>query len=132
MIRFLSEDLVMAISEDLRIRVVEKVASGLSCRRAAAQFEASVSSAIRFAKQYAKEGHVARKIRGPGRRRLDAYGEDIIKWITEMPDMALHEISARLKKVYDVRAPISTVDDWLRAQNISYKKNRTRQRAGTQ
>jgi len=42
----------MAISEDLRIRIVRKVASCLSRRQAATLFDVGVSSAIQFARRY--------------------------------------------------------------------------------
>jgi len=120
----------MTISQDLRIRLVQRVAKGMSCRRAAAHFEVSPSSAIRFAHQYETEGSVAPKARRPYKRRLDPYGADLLSWIEEAPDMTLQELSERLSNVHAVRAPKSTIDDWLRSRKVSFKKNRTRQRAG--
>ena len=117
----------MAISQDLRIRLVGKVASGMSRRQAAAHFEVSPSSAIRFAKRYQDEGTVAVKTPPPRKRRLDSYGGDIVRWIAETPDITLQELSSRLEDSHAVRAPISTLDDWLRARKITFKKNRTRQ-----
>ena len=117
----------MAISEDLRIRIVRKVASGLSRRQAAALFEVGPSSAIRFAKRYAEEGTLAIKPRPPRKRRLDPFGEDIRRWIAAQPDMTLEEISTRLLSEHDVKAPTSTIDDWLKANKLTYKKNRARQ-----
>lgn len=117
----------MAISEDLRIRIVRKVASGLSRHKAAALFEVSASSAIRFAKRYEEEGTVAIKPRPPRKRRLDAFGDAIRGLIGAKPDMTLEEISARLLADQDVRASTSTIDDWLKANKLTYKKNRTRQ-----
>ncbi len=73
----------MAILEDLRIRLVKKVSSGLSRRQAAAHFEVSASSAVRFVKQYEEEGTVALKPRAAYKRRLDRYGEDILRWIDQ-------------------------------------------------
>ena len=49
----------MTISQDLRIRLVQKVAQGSSCRQAAAHFEVSQSSAIRFTHQYETEGKLS-------------------------------------------------------------------------
>ncbi len=121
----------MTISQDLRIRLVQKVRKGMSRRRAAAHFEVSPSSAIRFAHQYETEGSVTPKIRKPYKRRLDPYGGDLLSWIAETPDMTLHEISERLSSVHNIDAPKSTIDDWLQSRNVSFKKNRTRQRAGT-
>jgi len=117
----------MTISEDLRIRIVRKVASGLSRRQAAALFEVGVSSAIRFAKRYEEEGTLAINPRPPRKRRLDAFGDDIRDWIGAKPDMTLEEVSARLLSEHDARASTSTIDDWLKANKLTYKKNRTRQ-----
>ena len=117
----------MTISQDLRIRLVKKVATGMSRRQAAAHFEVSASSAIRFTQQYETEGSVALKVRGPHKRRLDRYGENILRWIKEAPDMTLQELSERLLSVHAIRAPKSTIDDWLRSRKISFKKNGTRQ-----
>ena len=111
----------MAYSEDLRIRLVRKVASGMSRRQAAA----------RFARRYEDEGTVAVKPRSLQKRRLDPYGEDILGWIEATPDMTLQELSVRLHEVHQVRAPISAIDDWLWWRKISFKKYRPRQRTGT-
>jgi len=121
----------MTISQDLRIRLVQKVAEGMLCRQAAAHFDVSPSSAIRFTHQYETEGSVALKARGPHKRRLDPYGEDLLSWIEEAPDMTLQELSERVSSIHGIYAPKSTIDDWLRSQKISFKKNRSRQRAGT-
>ena len=77
----------MAYSEDLRIRLVRKVASGMSRRQAAAHFEVSPSTAVRYAGRYEDEGTVAVKARAKQARRLDPYGDDILGWIEETPDM---------------------------------------------
>ena len=53
----------MALSLDLRCRIVDLVGSGVSCREAARRFQVSASSAIRFAKQNAEGGHVGVKKR---------------------------------------------------------------------
>lgn len=117
----------MTISQDLRIRLVQKVAAGMSRRQAAEHFDVSPSSAIRFVHQYETEGSIAPKSRRPHKRRLDPYGDDILSWIEEAPDLTLQELSERLLTVHGMRAPKSTIDDWLRSRNISFKKNGTRQ-----
>ena len=68
----------MAASEDLIIRLVRKVASGMSGRQAAAHFDVSASSAVRFVKRYEDEGTVAVKP-PPRQRRFDPYGGDILR-----------------------------------------------------
>ena len=109
----------MAISEDLRIRIVRKVEAGMSRHKAAALFEVSASSAIRFRKRYEEEGSVAIKPRRPRKRRLDPFGEDIRDWIARKPDLTLEEISTRLLAAHDVKASTSTIDDWLKANKLS-------------
>ena len=94
-----------------------------------AQLDAPVcpSTAVCYARRYEDEGTVAVKARAKQTRRLDPYGDDILGWIEETPDMTLDELSARLRDIHQARAPKSTIDDWLRSRNISFKKNRTRQ-----
>ncbi len=67
----------MALSEDLRIRLVRKVANGMS--RRAAHFEVSARSAARIVKRYADEGTVAVRPRAARKRRRDPYGADILR-----------------------------------------------------
>ncbi len=52
----------MALSQDLRLRIVDLVASGVSRREAARRFQVSASSAIRFVRQAAEFGHVDLKV----------------------------------------------------------------------
>ena len=117
----------MSLSQDLRRRIVDMVATGFSRRAAARHFQVSASSAIRFVKQAEEVGHVGVKPRKPRKSRLDPFGGDILSWIADQPDLTLEELSKRLAEVHGVRAATSTLDDWLRAHKISYKKNRTRQ-----
>ena len=77
---------------------------------------------MRYARRYEDEGTVAVKARAKQTRRLDPYGDDILGWIEETPDMTLDELSARLRDIHQARAPKSTIDDWLRSRNISFKK----------
>jgi len=46
----------MALSRDLRLRIVGKVAEGMSRRQAGAHFGVSERSATRFAKRYERQG----------------------------------------------------------------------------
>lgn len=116
----------MALSQDLRRRIVDLVATGVSRRAAARHFQVSASSAVRFVKQAEEVGHVEVKRRKPRRSGLDPFGDDIMSWIADQPDLTLQELSSRLAQTYGVTVAISTLDDWLRANKITYKKNRTR------
>jgi len=112
----------MALSQDLRLRIVDLVASGVSRREAARQFKVGVSSAIRFAKQAAVLGHV--DVKKPKRRKskLDPFRSDLIGWIDKQPDLTLAELCARLYRDRGLRVGSSTLDDWLRTNQITYKK----------
>lgn len=121
----------MALSLDLRRRIVDLVGSGVSRREAARRFQVSASSAIRFTKQNAALGHVDVKKRKHRKSRLDSFSQDIMSWIAEQPDLTLQELSERLGAEHGLSVPLSTLDDWLRANKISYKKNGTRHGTGT-
>jgi transposase len=117
----------MALSQDLRLRIVDMVASGVSRREAARQFKVGGSSAIRFVKQAEELGHV--DVKKPKRRRskLDPFRSELIGWIDKQPDLTLDEICARLTEAHSLCVGSSTLDDWLRFNQITYKKNGSRQ-----
>ena len=117
----------MALSQDLRLRIVDLVASGVSRREAARQFKVSASSAIRFVRQAMEVGHVGLKAPKKRKSKLDPYRADMIGWIGKQPDLTLAELCARLYEIYGLRVGSSTLDDWLRANQITYKKNGSRQ-----
>ena len=117
----------MALSQDLRRRIVGLVNSGTSRRQAARHFQVSASSAIRFTRQAKETGHVEVAPRKKRKSRLDAFDVVILAWIAAQPDLTLAEMSARFADKHDMRVPVSTLDDWLRARQMTYKKNRTRQ-----
>jgi transposase len=112
----------MALSQDLRLRIVDLVASGVSRREAARRFRVSASSAIRFVRQAGDVGHVDPKVPKKRKSKLDPYRADIIGWIGEQPDLTLAELCARLDGEHGLRAGSSTLDDWLRSNQITYKK----------
>jgi len=120
----------MALSRDLRLRIVDLVALGVSRREAARRFKVSASSAIRFVRQAGEVGHVEVKKPKKRKSRLDPFSADIAGWIAGQPDLTLAEMCVRLNNEHGLRAGSSTLDDWLRAKAITYKKNRSRQRAG--
>ena len=117
----------MALSQDLRLRIVDLVASGVSRRKAAQRFKVSASSAIRFVKQAEEVGHVDLKMRKKRKSRLDPYQCDILGWIAEQPDLTLAQLCARLIETHGLGVGSSTLDDWLRANQVTYKKNGSRQ-----
>ena len=81
----------MALSQDLRLRIVDLVASGVSRREAARQFKVSASSAIRFVRQAMEVGHVGLKAPKKRKSKLDPYRADMIGWgiIVNSPNLCL-------------------------------------------
>lgn len=117
----------MTLSQDLRLRIVDLIASGVSRRKTARHFRVSVSSAIRLARQADELGHVDVKVRKKRKSKLDVHHELIVGWIHKQPDLTLAELCARLIETCDLRVGISTLADWLRVNQITFKKNSSRQ-----
>lgn len=115
-----------ALSLDLRRRVVAAVEAGASRRQVALRFGVGVSSAIRWVAQARATGDVAPKPRGGPRRpsRIDPYGDLIMGWLEEEPDMTLSEVAARLDEEVGYRPPPSVVYDFFKRRGVTRKKRR--------
>jgi transposase len=76
-----------ALSVDLRRGVVDAIAQGLSCRKAAERFGVSASSAIRWRDRLKKEGDIAPKNLGGDRKsgRIEAEASFILGAVAETP-----------------------------------------------
>ncbi len=89
----------MALSEDLRTRVVEAVvAGGLSRNAAAKRFGVSIASAIRWVWRFQATGEISPAPTGGDRRsdRIEAHGDYLLGLIRRQPDITLLEIQERL------------------------------------
>ena len=119
-------------SVDLRERVVAAVEQGgLSRRRAAAQFGVGISSVIRWVQRLRETGSVAPGQMGGHKPKSirGAYRDWLVERIREQPFTLrglVVELAARGLKV-DYR----TMWDFVHAEKLSFKKNRTRQRTGS-
>jgi transposase len=78
-------------SGDLRERVVRAVEAGASCQEAAAAFEVSPSSAIRWVARWRRTGCVAAKPMGGKRSKLDLHKDWLLDLIANEPDLTLEE-----------------------------------------
>jgi|EndophyteCoNSPM_1038545.scaffolds.fasta_scaffold16529_2 transposase len=117
-------------SLDLRERAVRRVAAGESCRKVASLFEISVASVVKWSQRKRQTGSAAAKpIGGSRRRTLVAEREWLLKRIAEKPDLTLRAIVAELTE-RGVVASYGTVWNFFAAENISFKKNPARRRAG--
>src|SRR5574337_1504781 len=89
----------MALSEDLRERVVKAVIdAGMSRNAAARRFGVSIASAVRWVFRFQATGKIAPSPTGGDRRsdRIEAHGDHLLGLIRRQPDMTLLEIRERL------------------------------------
>ena len=119
------------LSTDLRERVVLAVEGGQSRRSAAKVFGVSAATAIRWVDQWRRTGSVAPKPQGGDNRshRIEAYAEEILALIDKAPDTTLAEIVAHLEETHGLEVAQSTVWRLLDRRGLTFKKNRTRERA---
>ena len=88
------------LSQDLRDRVVSAIDGGMSCRAAAAHFDVSISSAIRWRRLALEHGRAVAKPRGGDRHsgRIEAHGDFIKQLLAKQGDITLVEIQAQLSE----------------------------------
>ncbi|MDT8280558.1 MAG: helix-turn-helix domain-containing protein, partial [Erythrobacter sp.] len=77
--------MAQTLSQDLRDRVVAAIDGGMSCRAAAAHFDISTSSAIRWRRLALEHGRAVAKRRGGDRHsgRIEAHGDFIKDLLAE-------------------------------------------------
>jgi transposase len=118
-----------AYSQDLRERVVGAVEAGASCHEAAAAFEVSASSAIRWVSRWRQSGSVAAKPMGGKHSPLDAHQVWLLNLIAAEPDLTLEELRGRLRQ-RGISVSASSVWRFCERHNITFKKKPARSRAG--
>ena len=113
------------ISTDLRSRVIDAIEGGMSRRGAAAHFDVSYSSAIRWFAEFQASGRRAARPRGGDRRseRIEAHAAFILGLVEETPDISLEEIQQALGE-RGARFGIATVSRFFKRRRITYKKRR--------
>ena len=111
------------LSNDLRLRVVRAVEAGLSRRAAAARFEVSIASAVRWCQRFKRTGSIEPDAIGGDRHshRAEAHASKVLGWIDEQRDLTLVEIAARLADEGHVFAP-ATIWRLLDRHNYTVKK----------
>jgi transposase len=112
-----------ALSLDLRKRVVDAIARGMSCRQAAARFGVSASSAIRWAAQIRSGGALEPKTQGGDRRsqRIEAEAAFILGAVAQQPDTTLAELKAKLEE-RGMSVGIGTLWRFFQRHRITLKK----------
>ena len=117
-------------SQDLRERVVQAVVGGLSRRKAAAVFDVGIATVIEWVRVWRESGRLEAKAMGGDRNsRLKGERAWLLERIAACPDLTLEEIRAELAARGKI-VGYGTVWRFFAAEDISFKKNRARQRAG--
>ena len=115
----------MALSDDLRTRVVEAVVvDGLSRNAAAKLFKVSIASAVRWVKQFETTGDISSKPSGGDRRsgRVEAHHDHLMGLIRRRPDITMLEIQDRLIKNCGERFSVSVLWRFFDRHGVTYKK----------
>lgn len=116
-------------SNDLRERVVEAVASGLTCREVAGRFNVSVASVVKWSQRYRATGSAApAKMGGYRKRLLEPHRDLVLDKMAAKPDMTLKEMVAELAE-HGIETCAVSVWRLLRAAGLRYKKSPVRHRA---
>ena len=119
------------LSNDIRERLVSAVDSGLTRRSAARRFGVAASTAIKWVDQWRRTGDVGPRPQGGDHRshRIEAYSQEILALVEELPDITLAEITAHLDAGHRLTVAQSTVWRLLDRHGMTFKKNRARGRA---
>lgn len=119
------------LSMDIRSRLVAAVTSGMSRRSAARRFGVAASTAIKWLDQWEQTGDVAPRPQGGDHRshHIEAHAEEILGLIEERRDITLAEIVEHLDREHGLKVVQSTVWRLLDRHDMTFKKNRARQRA---
>lgn len=116
-------------SRDLRERVVGAVEGGLSRRKAAAVFGVGIATVIEWMRVWHDSGRLAAKpMGGDHNSRLKDERVWLLERVAAAPDMTLEEIRGELA-ARGKHVGYGTVWRFFAAEDISFKKNRARQRA---
>ena len=119
------------LSNDLRVRLVDSVAAGLSCRAAADRFGVAASTAVKWVRRWRDTGFVAPRPQGGDKRsgRIESHATEILGLIADKVDITLAEIADHLEREHGARFAPSTIWRCLNRHAQTFKKNRARQRA---
>jgi transposase len=115
----------MALSDDLRKRVVEAVVLGGQSRNTAARrFGVSIASAVRWVTRYKTAGQISPSPSGGDRRsgRIEAQREYLLGLIRRTPDLTLLEIQERLIQNCGERFSVSVLWRFFDRNGVTFKK----------
>ena len=115
----------MALSDDLRERVVKAVVDeGLSRNAAARRFGVGIASAVRWVARFKAKGEISPAPTGGDRRssRIEAHRDYLLGLIRRQPDVTLLEIQQRLIANCGERFSSSVIWRFFDRHKITFKK----------
>ena len=114
-----------AYSHDLRVRVLDAIATGMSRRQAAARYRIGVATVIRWAVYAAATGETEAKRQGrPRGSKLDAHEAFLLALIDEADDITLAEMQDRLRAERGVLVGLGTLWRFFARRAVTWKKRR--------
>jgi transposase len=114
----------MALSMDIREKVMKAIVGGMSRRQAAARFDIGPATAVRWAKRVETSGSVAPSKMGGDRRsrRIEAHAKFILAQLEEQPDLTILELREKIREHHGVGFGHATVWRFLARHRITRKK----------
>jgi transposase len=113
-----------AYSQDLRDRVIGAALGGMPARRAAAQFEIGVATAIVWVRRVRASGErMARRQGQPRRSKLDPQRDFLLGLVEQTPDMTIVEMQQRLAVERGIKASVGTIWTFLDRCGLTFKKS---------
>lgn len=119
-----------AYGQDLRERVLVEADRIGSARAAAARFGVGISTAIEWVRRARDGERTARRQGQPKGSKLDPHAEYLRALVEETSDITLGEMRARLLAERGLSAGIGTLCRFFKQRAITFKKKRSRGRAG--
>lgn len=114
----------MALSKDIREKVVKAIKGGMSRRQAAARFDIGPATAVRWAKRVETTGDAAPMTMGGDRRsqRIEAHAQFILEEIKTKPDVTIMDLRDKLRERHGLSFGYGTVWRFLARHKITRKK----------
>ena len=114
----------MALSMDIRKKVMKAIEGGMSRRKAAARFDIGPATAVRWAKRVETTGEVAPLMMGGDRRsrRIEAHADFILAQIEGKPDLTIMELREKIRERHGFGFGYGTVWRFLARHRITRKK----------
>ena len=114
----------MALSMDIREKVMKAIAGGMSRRQAAARFDIGPATAVRGAKRVETSGSVASSKMGGdrGSRRIEEHADFIRAQIEEQQNLTIRELREKIRERHGFCFGHGTVWRFLARHRITRKK----------